>query len=259
MWMNGSRSRRSTPANARRTGKPSPSKPDGAVVTERTRRRTVPGAGTGTRGRVVVSSTVTAGMPASLVEVSTNGDSSAADPRCHSPSAPAVRGLRGRAARAGLRAVEPATPARLPQADGLRPVRRGPGRRPLRARRASLRLPRRAAGALARPAGAAAGRPSALLDRAAHGPVVLADLSVIPFDPASVRRVVGVLAPVVGRPARRGARQPAGLPADAVRRRGASAPAAASGRRWPAATATASSSSRSWPAWPRSASTASSA
>ena len=47
MWMNGSRSRRSTPANARRTGKPSPSKPDGAVVTERTRRRTVPGAGAG--------------------------------------------------------------------------------------------------------------------------------------------------------------------------------------------------------------------
>jgi hypothetical protein len=37
---------------------------------------------------------------------------------------------------------------------------------------------------------------SALLDRAAHGPVVLADLSVTPFDPDSVRRVVGVLAPV---------------------------------------------------------------
>src|SRR4051812_31759875 len=82
MWMNGSRSRRSTPAKARRTGKPSPSKPDGAVVTERTRRRTVPGAGTGTRGRVVVSSTVTAGMPASSVENSTSGDTSAARPRC---------------------------------------------------------------------------------------------------------------------------------------------------------------------------------
>src|SRR3954453_14123364 len=82
MWMNGSRSRRSTPAKARRTGKPSPSKPDGAVVTERTRRRTVPGAGTGTRGRVVVSSTVTAGMPASSVESSTSADSSAARPRC---------------------------------------------------------------------------------------------------------------------------------------------------------------------------------
>jgi 5,10-methylenetetrahydrofolate reductase len=38
--------------------------------------------------------------------------------------------------------------------------------------------------------------PSALLDRAASGPVVLADLSVTPFDPVSVRRVVGVLAPV---------------------------------------------------------------
>src|SRR3712207_947658 len=36
---------------------------------------------------------------------------------------------------------------------------------------------------------------SALLDRAADGPVVLADLSVAPFDVASVRRVVGVLAP----------------------------------------------------------------
>src|SRR4051794_36536101 len=82
MWMNGSRSRRSTPAKARRTGKPSPSKPEGAVVTVRVRRRTVPGAGRGTRARVVVSSTVTAGMPASLVEVSTSGDCSAAGPRC---------------------------------------------------------------------------------------------------------------------------------------------------------------------------------
>jgi 5,10-methylenetetrahydrofolate reductase len=38
---------------------------------------------------------------------------------------------------------------------------------------------------------------SALLERAAHGPVVLADLSVTPFDPDSVRRVVGALAPSV--------------------------------------------------------------
>jgi 5,10-methylenetetrahydrofolate reductase len=37
---------------------------------------------------------------------------------------------------------------------------------------------------------------STLLDRAAAGPVVLADLSVAAFDPVSVRRVVGVLAPV---------------------------------------------------------------
>ena len=36
----------------------------------------------------------------------------------------------------------------------------------------------------------------ALLDRAALDPVVLTDLSVTPFDPASVRRVVDVLAPV---------------------------------------------------------------
>src|SRR5438270_67615 len=35
--MNGSRSRRSTPAKARRTGKPSPSKPRGEVVTDLTR------------------------------------------------------------------------------------------------------------------------------------------------------------------------------------------------------------------------------
>src|SRR3954454_25206794 len=68
MWMNGSRSRRSTPAKARRTGKPSPSKPDGAVVTDRTLRRTVPGTGSGTRGRVVVSSTVTPGI-AGLLEL----------------------------------------------------------------------------------------------------------------------------------------------------------------------------------------------
>jgi 5,10-methylenetetrahydrofolate reductase len=38
--------------------------------------------------------------------------------------------------------------------------------------------------------------PDGLLTRAAAGPVVLSDLSVVPFDPASVRRVVGVLAPV---------------------------------------------------------------
>ena len=38
--------------------------------------------------------------------------------------------------------------------------------------------------------------PSTLLDRASSGPVVLTDLSVTPFDPTSVRRVVAVLAPV---------------------------------------------------------------
>jgi 5,10-methylenetetrahydrofolate reductase len=38
--------------------------------------------------------------------------------------------------------------------------------------------------------------PSPLLDRAAHGPVVLTDLSVTPFDPDSVQRVVATLAPV---------------------------------------------------------------
>jgi 5,10-methylenetetrahydrofolate reductase len=42
----------------------------------------------------------------------------------------------------------------------------------------------------------AAPAPDGLLARSAHRPVVLADLSVAPFDPASVRRVVKVLAPV---------------------------------------------------------------
>ncbi len=64
-WMNGSRSRRSTPANARRTGNPSPSNPLGAVVTDRTG-RAVPWAGATILGRTVGSSTVMAGMSASF-------------------------------------------------------------------------------------------------------------------------------------------------------------------------------------------------
>src|SRR4051794_32781063 len=61
--MKGSRSARSAPAKARRTGKPSPSSPRGAVVTERTCRwRLVAGSGTAMRGRAVMSSTVTAGI-----------------------------------------------------------------------------------------------------------------------------------------------------------------------------------------------------
>src|SRR5262245_35789845 len=63
MWMNGSSSRRSTPAKARRTGNPSPSNPLGADVTERTGRSvTTAGSGTSTRGRTVTSLTVTAGI-----------------------------------------------------------------------------------------------------------------------------------------------------------------------------------------------------
>jgi hypothetical protein len=46
------------------------------------------------------------------------------------------------------------------------------------------------------PVPAAPPRPGTLLDRAARGPVVLTDLSVVPFDRGSVRRVVGVLAEV---------------------------------------------------------------
>src|SRR6266508_5567527 len=66
MWTNGSRSDRSTPANARRTGNPSPSRPLGAALTPRTRRKRASGATGGTRSRVVGSSTVIAGM--SLLE-----------------------------------------------------------------------------------------------------------------------------------------------------------------------------------------------
>src|SRR5947209_20119390 len=68
MWMNGSSSDMSAPAKARRTGKPSPSKPPGAVVTERTARGVVSAAGAASRGRAVTSGTVIAGMspPTSL-------------------------------------------------------------------------------------------------------------------------------------------------------------------------------------------------
>src|SRR6266487_1124710 len=63
MWMNGSSRARSTPAKARRTGKPSPSNPDGAVVTGATGRSAATvGSGSVTRGRTRMSSTVTAGM-----------------------------------------------------------------------------------------------------------------------------------------------------------------------------------------------------
>ena len=62
--MNGSRISRLTPANARRTGNPSPSCPLGAVVTERTERECAP-IGAVIRGRVKVSA-VTAGMSHSI-------------------------------------------------------------------------------------------------------------------------------------------------------------------------------------------------
>src|SRR3984885_2267056 len=61
MCTNGSRSLRLTPANARRTGNPSPSKPEGAVVTRATGRSPSTG-GTVTRGRTSRLGTVTAGM-----------------------------------------------------------------------------------------------------------------------------------------------------------------------------------------------------
>ena len=68
--MNGSSSIKSTPAKARRTGNPSPSKPCGAVVTLFTRRarlaapfNPIPAS---TRGKTVISLTVTAGTFALL-------------------------------------------------------------------------------------------------------------------------------------------------------------------------------------------------
>src|SRR4051812_12327298 len=191
MWMNGSRSRRSTPAKARRTGKPSPSKPEGAVVTDRVRRRTVRGAGTGTRGRVVVSSTVTAGMPASSVENSTTGAHRSAGEPLLVPMPCGVAPL-GRVSARGRRRRQ----GRLPQAHGLRPVRGRPRRRPLRGRRAPLRVPRRRAGGVARCPGA---RAAAVPGRAAgprggRGRRPRRPLR-RPVRRDSVRRVVGVLAP----------------------------------------------------------------
>src|SRR5689334_16588038 len=62
MWTNGSRWLSGTPAKARRTGKPSPSNPLGAVVTETTLRGWSVGAGAGVCGSTSRLSTVTAGM-----------------------------------------------------------------------------------------------------------------------------------------------------------------------------------------------------
>jgi 5,10-methylenetetrahydrofolate reductase len=77
-----------------------------------------------------------------------------------------------------------------------------------------------------RPAPAA--RPGGLLDRATRGPVVLADLSVPPFDRAALRRVVGILGPgadglLVGEHANRPDLPPAMVAAEVL---------AAGGRPW---------------------------
>src|SRR4051794_11558532 len=68
MCTKGSRAPGATPAKARFTGKPSPSNPVGAVVTDRVRRGRASGPGELTAGSRRVSSTVTAGMsfPTSL-------------------------------------------------------------------------------------------------------------------------------------------------------------------------------------------------
>src|SRR5918912_2062185 len=61
--MNGSRSPSETPANARRTGKPSPSKPRGAVVIDRTARNWLwRGSRAVTRGSARTLSGVMAGI-----------------------------------------------------------------------------------------------------------------------------------------------------------------------------------------------------
>src|ERR1019366_10470729 len=62
MCTKGSSWARSTPAKARRTGNPSPSKPDGASVTDTTGRSWLAPSGKASRGREQMSSTVTAGM-----------------------------------------------------------------------------------------------------------------------------------------------------------------------------------------------------
>src|ERR1700683_3494277 len=62
MCTSGSSRGRSTPANARRTGNPSPSNPDGAVVTEVTLRSAVVTSGSATRGRMRMLSVLIAGM-----------------------------------------------------------------------------------------------------------------------------------------------------------------------------------------------------
>src|SRR5487761_2638520 len=62
MWMKGSRSATSTPAKARRTGKPSPSSPRGAVVIDFTRRGRSVVSGATTRGSSSGFSTEMAGM-----------------------------------------------------------------------------------------------------------------------------------------------------------------------------------------------------
>src|ERR1022692_1913181 len=67
--MNGSSARMSTPAKARRTGKPSPSYADGAVVRASTGRSAATArSGSWTRGSTRVSLTVTAGMMSSSGE-----------------------------------------------------------------------------------------------------------------------------------------------------------------------------------------------
>src|SRR5450631_444303 len=68
-WMNGSRSARSTPANARLTGNPRPSVADGALVTDTTGRGVAVEAGAGRRGRTVRSGTVMAGTTYSLISL----------------------------------------------------------------------------------------------------------------------------------------------------------------------------------------------
>src|SRR5665811_2275482 len=66
MWMNGSSSFRSTPAKARLTGNPLPSKADGALVIDTTGRWMTFSGSAGTDGRTVRSGTVTAGTAYSL-------------------------------------------------------------------------------------------------------------------------------------------------------------------------------------------------
>src|ERR1700722_9734861 len=83
MCTNGSRSSRCTPAKARRTGKPSPSSPRGAVVTDFTgRSAALVRSGAGMAGSLLRSLTVTAGTTTSQVVVGQRPRTSGPSPDC---------------------------------------------------------------------------------------------------------------------------------------------------------------------------------
>src|SRR5262249_60733461 len=117
----GCRAARATAWNARRTGKPSPSRPRGAVVTLTTGRGWDSGSGSGIRGRVRVSA-VTAGMVVSGSLGQAVAARNAGSPQCY--SAPAARSEVPEAAEGVGVAVRPVGAGRVA------PDRRGQARDP---------------------------------------------------------------------------------------------------------------------------------